>query len=214
MALKQDLNGYRTPLDVARRYKLGDIELTKEEIESIRDEIVCDEHLSITSKHPVQNKVVTENLNLKVTKEAGKGLSTNDFSDSYKSKVDSAYSKTQPVVVYESSVGSKQNITFTSSIENAEYVDIVYSDVINVANTYNTMRIYKPFNKTVSLSVNNCSTTGFEIRTQKNSINNYGITRSTNNKIAVDSTGTLTITLEANISDSDKLLIYKVISYM
>ena len=87
MASKQDGAGFRTPEDVARRY-MGGIKLTQEEIEEIKRAIVCDTALSITSTAPVQNKVITAAVNNKVTKEKGKGLSHNDFTDSEKSKLD------------------------------------------------------------------------------------------------------------------------------
>lgn len=222
MALKQDLNGYRTPLDVARRYKLGDIELTKEEIESIRDEIVCDDHLSITSKHPVQNKVVTETLNLKVNKETGKGLSTNDFTDTYKTELETSYTNNHthsnksaldeivaPVVVFNNNYGSNGDITLTSSIENSKYIDIVFGD----ANYRDCKRVYNPSGKNASLSLSVCTTTDLTIKTEMDSILSTSISRTIRNKVVIDGNGT-TITTDASITDSDKLLIYRVISYM
>lgn len=50
--------------------------------------IVIDSVLSTVSTNPVQNKVITEELNKKVEKIEGKGLSTNDFDDEYKRKID------------------------------------------------------------------------------------------------------------------------------
>lgn len=47
-----------------------------------------DAELSEISENPVQNKVVTNELKKKVTKEDGKGLSTNDFDDTLKEKVE------------------------------------------------------------------------------------------------------------------------------
>lgn len=78
---RQDLNGYRKPEDVPRRWNLSKIELNSEDIEKLKEEVICDDHLSITSTAPVQNKVITASLNNKVTKEEGKGLSSNDFTD-------------------------------------------------------------------------------------------------------------------------------------
>lgn len=85
---RQDRNGTRTSEDLRRRYKLNEIELTAEEVEYLKQFIEVDSFLSTTSIHPVQNKVVTEALNSKVAKETGKGLSTNDFSNEYKEKLD------------------------------------------------------------------------------------------------------------------------------
>lgn len=50
--------------------------------------MTIDSSLSTSSTNPVQNKVISEALNKKVEKENGKGLSTNDFDNEYKSKVD------------------------------------------------------------------------------------------------------------------------------
>lgn len=50
--------------------------------------IIVDSELSIISQNPVENKVLTVELNKKVEKVIGKGLSTNDFNNEYKSKVD------------------------------------------------------------------------------------------------------------------------------
>ena len=85
---RQDRNGVRTATDLQRRYKFGDIELTEKEVEELRKLIKTDSKLSLTSINPVQNKVVTEALNRKVNTEEGKGLSSNDFSDELKEKLD------------------------------------------------------------------------------------------------------------------------------
>ena len=87
---KQDRNGSRVPADVERRYKLGVIEPTAEEVEKLKQERVVDSALSTTSTNPVQNKVITNALNNKVSRETGKGLSTNDFTDDYKDKIDTS----------------------------------------------------------------------------------------------------------------------------
>lgn len=50
--------------------------------------ITVDSSLSTASTNPVQNKVITEELNKKVLKVDGKGLSTNDFDNEYKLKID------------------------------------------------------------------------------------------------------------------------------
>ena len=49
---------------------------------------IVDTALSATSTNPVQNQVVNNALGGKVDKVAGKGLSTNDFTDDYKNKLD------------------------------------------------------------------------------------------------------------------------------
>lgn len=66
--------------------------------------ITVDSVLSLTSTNPVENKVITGELNKKVEKADGKGLSTNDFDNEYKSKVDNM---------------SASNMTHIGSIEEA-----------------------------------------------------------------------------------------------
>lgn len=85
---RQDKNGVRQASDIERKYKLGQIDYTAEEIEELKKKIITDEFLSNTSTNPVQNKVVTKALNDKVTKETGKGLSSNDFTTTLKNKLD------------------------------------------------------------------------------------------------------------------------------
>ncbi len=84
--LRQDRNGVRTAVDVDRRYKKVPAEM--EEVKEIVGQFEVDSKLSTSSTNAIQNKVVTTALNNKVTKEAGKGLSTNDFTDQYKTNVD------------------------------------------------------------------------------------------------------------------------------
>ena len=63
--------------------------------------VTVDTALSSTSTNPVQNKVVNTALSNKVDKVSGKSLSTNDFTNEYKAKVDSAlqnYTETDPTV--------------------------------------------------------------------------------------------------------------------
>ena len=51
------------------------------------DTIIIDSELSLESENAVQNKVITAALNDKVDKVDGKGLSTNDYTDSEKLKL-------------------------------------------------------------------------------------------------------------------------------
>lgn len=96
---RQDRNGTRNSEELRRRYQFKDIDYTKEEIEKLKMQIITDDHLSTTSINPVQNKVVTNalnnkaskaDLNAKVDKEEGKGLSSNDFTDKDKENLDNA----------------------------------------------------------------------------------------------------------------------------
>ena len=92
MPSKQDRNGVRTASDVERRHKLSLIEPTAEEVNRLKDDIVVDTQLSTTSTHPLENRVITQNLNNKVNKETGKGLSTNDFTNEYKNSLENSSS--------------------------------------------------------------------------------------------------------------------------
>lgn len=78
---RQDRNGSRTTTDIERKYKLGQIDYTAEEIEELKKKIVVDSSLSASSPNAIANSAVTQALNNKVNKETGKGLSTNDFTD-------------------------------------------------------------------------------------------------------------------------------------
>ena len=78
---RQDRNGTRTTADIERKYKLGQIDYTAEEIEKLKLKIVVDSSLSATSPNAIANSAVTQALNNKVNKETGKGLSSNDFTD-------------------------------------------------------------------------------------------------------------------------------------
>lgn len=54
---------------------------------TIPSAVSVDSELSTSSTNPVQNKVVTAQLNNKVDKSTGKGLSTNDFTTTLKNKL-------------------------------------------------------------------------------------------------------------------------------
>lgn len=87
MNKKQDLNGVRTPEDVERRHNLGAIPQLEEEVSNFS----VDSALSSSSTHAVENRVITNALsslnNNKVEKVAGKGLSTNDFTNEDKNSI-------------------------------------------------------------------------------------------------------------------------------
>lgn len=88
MLSKRDQAGARTPEDVLRRINLSELNEALDIIERIRGETLVDSELSTTSTLPVENKAITSALNTKVTKVLGKGLSSNDFTDTYKSTLD------------------------------------------------------------------------------------------------------------------------------
>ena len=90
---------------------------------TISSSIVVDSALSNTSENPVQNKVITLALNdinlllaSKVDKEAGKGLSTNDFTDALKNKLIAL----EPIYI----IGSGLNLDTTTGELTASGIDV------------------------------------------------------------------------------------------
>ena len=127
-----DLNGYRKPEDVVRRFNLSKIKINTEDIEKLKQEVICDDHLSITSKAPVQNKVVTVNLNTKVTKETGKGLSTNDFTDEDKLSIHTHSNKTALDTITTTKITNWDN----STIDKVYPVGSIYMSTSSTAPTF------------------------------------------------------------------------------
>ena len=82
-ALNEDENFSASVL--AEIAKKADTSYVDNKVANIK--ITTDDKLSTTSTNPVQNKVVTKALADKVNKENGKGLSTNDFTDALKNKL-------------------------------------------------------------------------------------------------------------------------------
>lgn len=220
---KQDRNGTRTTTDVERRYKLGVIPEIEEDVDDLKGKMVVDAFLSATSINPVQNKVITENLNNKVNKESGKGLSTNDFTDDYKKAIENSSSSshthankealdkyTLPVVLFDEEDGTIEDVTLSEDVATFEYIDI---DFGNSSSIHDTKRVYNPDGKDINLSMASCSATSYAQRTENDSIEEKTITRGTRHKFTLNSTGTLAVVNNANITDADKLLIYKVVGY-
>lgn len=108
-----------------------------------------DDELSSESVHPVQNKVVYAALANKVDKVDGKGLSKNDFTDAYKSKldgiaagatavtVDSALSNssTNPVQnkIINSALAGKVDKVQGKGLSSNDYSDADYNKLANIA---------------------------------------------------------------------------------
>lgn len=91
----------RTPQDVERKHRLSLIEKTAQEVDELKEDIVVDSALSITSTHPVENKVITQALANKVTVEEGKGLSSNDFTDEHLRRVNQSFGDTHSHANYD-----------------------------------------------------------------------------------------------------------------
>lgn len=227
---KQDRNGTRTTTDVERRYKLSEVPSLDAEVEELKKErVVIDTALSSSSTNPVQNKVITENLNKKVNKSDGKGLSTNDFTDSDKNSIHTHSNKSvldgitstkvlgwnnksnlQQTILYNYSYGNIDDVDLYDSVAYYDFIDIVYG---NNSNIYDTKRVYEPNGKKIALSMTSNSASNLAIRTENDTISGYSIIRDTRNKIVISSGGAITMTTNANITDADKLMIFKVIGY-
>jgi len=80
-----------------------------ENIENGANKITVDSTLSSNSSNPVQNKVINTALNNKVDKISGKGLSTNDFTDALKTKLDEIEAKANKIIIDTSLSSSSTN---------------------------------------------------------------------------------------------------------
>ena len=215
---------------------MQEIEPLKENVTKLQEDIVVDSVLSSSSTHPVENRVITVALANKVSKEEGKGLSTNDFTDYYVSRINNSFgvshshnnkevldsitssdienwnakSNLSYDIVYENSAGQTGNIPFLKSIINADFIDIVFS---NNSSIYDVKRVYNPIGKIISLTLGSCSATSFDHRTQTYTVESNSMVAGTCHKYILNSTGALTVTNDSSIEDSDKLKVHKVIAY-
>lgn len=81
-------------------------------IEDGANKTIVDTKLDASSLNPVQNKVLTEELNKKVNSVTGKGLSTNDYSNDEKTKLEGIATGAQVNVIESIKVnGTAQTIT-------------------------------------------------------------------------------------------------------
>ena len=80
--------------------------------------VTVDSAMSSTSTNPVQNKAIQAALDKKVTAVSGKGLSTNDFTAAYKTKLD-ALTNLEIVTSLPSSVTSDSSYLLIDSAETA-----------------------------------------------------------------------------------------------
>lgn len=127
--LRQDRNGVRTAADVDRKYSR-----VPSKVEELSEEYKVDSSLSHTSTNPVENRAITRAIDSKVTKVAGKGLSTNDFDDDYKVAIDP--------VIYDISEYKVENLTIlrSSCIEKNKRVCINFIGTLSIAaNTTTTI---------------------------------------------------------------------------
>lgn len=123
-----------------------------------------------------------------------------------KQDTDNKLTKLKGTVLYESTTGSKNDITLNESAENYESLEIEYK----YQNTYNTAKVFNPSGKLVSLSISTSVSQYNAARVQYKTVAING-TSITNNQY-----GYLTIseasTMEANTHEND-IFITKVIGY-
>ena len=103
-----------------------------------------DTSLSPTSKNPVQNKVIYSELNKKVNKEDGKGLSTNDYTTEEQTKL--------------SGIEEGANKTIIDNVLNSTSTNPVQNKIINAKLT----SIDKNMTNVASLPLGICNTAGHE----------------------------------------------------
>ena len=78
----------REGYDLSQNNFSNDLKNKLDNIESGANKTIVDSEINGNSINPVQNKVIVTELNKKVDKVAGKQLSSNDFTNSYKNKLD------------------------------------------------------------------------------------------------------------------------------
>lgn len=102
-------------------------------IESEANKIIVDSALSSTSTNPVENKAIYNKLSKKVDKINGKGLSTNDFDDDEKNKLDGYAAQI-------AAVDSKCDSIAAGNID--LFVPSKTSDLTNDGSDSNDVRVY------------------------------------------------------------------------
>lgn len=134
---RQDRNGSRKASDIEQKYRLGRIDYTEEEIEEMKKQILVDSSLSASSSNAVANSVITAALNTKVTKETGKELSSNDFTDADKAKVHSHANKDILDSVTQDMLTNWEMATLTSHAHsNKSVLDKITQDIIDDSHTH------------------------------------------------------------------------------
>lgn len=140
---RQDRNGTRTSEELRRRYKLNEIEPTKEEVEYLKQFLEVDDALSTSSIRPVQNKVVTKALNAKVNKETGKGLSSNDYTDADKDKLRKVAANAEENVIESISINGVEQ-----EVKDKNVNIVVNGGALSILDAYPIGSIYMSVNST------------------------------------------------------------------
>ena len=173
------INTYKNVTNISLSDELASIDITyKKDLESEHNGFEKDISNLIETATNLLNEIDN-----KVSKVTGKGLSQNDFTDEYKSKLDNL-NETIPqiadnlttedsnkvlsakqgkilneklvgTVLYEDEEGTTGNITLSDSAANYDYIDFYCKRSTHVY----TVRTYNPNGNTVSLSTNYCDGT-------------------------------------------------------
>lgn len=126
----------------------NDLKTKLDGIESGANKTIVDESLSLTSTNPVQNKAVNAKLEDKVDKVTGKQLSTNDFTNELKNKLDGISDGATKVIVdselSSTSENPVQNKVITSALDETtkeleNYWSLVGEIIINENTDLNTL---------------------------------------------------------------------------
>ena len=91
--------------------------------------LVVDDALSETSANPVQNKVITLALSEKVDKEVGKTLTSNDFTNELKDKLDNI-----EVGANKTIIDTELSDTSNNPVEN-KVISVALGDKVTIPNT-------------------------------------------------------------------------------
>lgn len=130
---RQDRNGVRTPQDFERKYRLNK---TKEEMKEQSKTIVKQgEELKQQSRSLEE---LSDELNNKVNKEEGKGLSSNDFTDEDKEKLDGITTHSHSNLTTLNKITEEIWTKITKAIKSDEYNLTTYktSDVTSITGKF------------------------------------------------------------------------------
>lgn len=110
--------------------------------------LAVDDTLSTTSTNPVQNKVITLALSEKVDKEVGKTLTSNDFTNELKDKLDNI-----EVGANKTTVDTELSDTSTNPVAN-KVISVALGDKVTIPNTNGVISVQdKQISTIESLSV-------------------------------------------------------------
>lgn len=102
-------------------------------------DIIVDKELDRQSTNPVQNKVITQELDKKVDKEFGKGLSTNDFTNADKMKLESIQEGATQVTIDSTQLDLESGNAVANSLVAQEFQNVRNLIDVKILNVETTM---------------------------------------------------------------------------